>query len=100
MSIFNWKFRIEKPSPPLTPESVLDMSQKELEGLRERMAVAEQDMVDIRRNIEAIRKKVYRDSKGNGEGNAELAEVFKQPEPVAFNPATIRTGDPANLEGG
>lgn len=78
----------------MTPERVMELSQGEIEALRERVSNLEENLDTLRRATEATRRKVYRDLDGEANGGA-IAGVAELKPPVSEAPVkTYRTGDP------
>lgn len=80
MRFCGFRLEIKRQLPRITPEGVLDELRK-LEEVVEKMG----------RQVEATRKKVYRD------GDGLVPEVaIENPPSVVHQPLFMRTGDPAN----
>lgn len=78
MKLLNWVFSLKRRPPPVTAEEV----RAEVADLREKLNL-------IARQVEATRKKVYRD----GIGEEGLEDMKPAPSPLPGPPVVWRTGD-------
>jgi len=93
-----WKWSIERnlEQAPLAPADVLDMSQGQIEAVRDDIVDIKERLAACERGYESMRQKVYRDSKAepkvNGDSEALVPELVYPTAQTAK--ITIRTGDP------
>jgi len=91
-----FKITLNRDEAPVSPERVLELSQSEIEAVRDDIIEIRASLDAVVRRAEANRKAIYResqaDAENNGQGESLVPELIKPPAPEAVK--SIRTGDP------
>jgi len=93
-----FKITLNRDAAPVSPERVLELSQNEIEAVRDDIIEIKERLDAVTRRAEANRKAIYREAQAEAENNTgtpALVPELSLPGPKA-QVTTFKTGDPVN----